>query len=441
MKIIMTKVPSASYLFFGILIFGILGLSIGSVSGNILPTSIITLPEHENVILVEKQSQMLYVYNRKNNLLNLTFSAACSTGEVFGAKNKAGDKKTPEGVYFLVDEYEDRYLTPVYGKKAFPSDYPNLHDLRLGKDGSAIWIHGTDKTLKPMDSNGCIALENENILSLSEYIKLDSTPLIIVEKIQKADPVVQSDRETKVLKILDSWTRSIDTGSYHQYLALYSDEYVPDISWWEGWLKLRKRSKRDKLLLRVQTANMGIYLHKDIVVVLFDLILSSGKEKILLGKRKFFMEALNNDYKIVGDALQKKSKAYETTEFPLIAAAQKIVNYHPGEASAVETIQRWLTAWSSKDMDAYADFYAKNFHSDGLGKKAWVNRKKQLSKKYSYITVTGTGFKVNKREDSCDVSFFQNYESSSFSTQGTKHLKLVRADGVWKIFQENWKKK
>jgi len=441
MKIIMTKVPFVFYLFFGVLLLGGLFLSINPVSATILPTSIITLPEHENVILVEKQSQMLYVYSRENNLLNLTFSAACSTGEVFGAKNKAGDKKTPEGVYFLVDEYEDRYLTPVYGKKAFPSDYPNLHDLRLGKDGSAIWIHGTDKALKPMDSNGCIALENDNILFLSEYIKLDSTPLIIVEKIQETDPIIQADREKKVLKILDNWARSIEAGSYHQYLDFYSGEYLPDVSWWESWLKLRKRSKRDNLLLQVQTANTGIYAHNDIVVVLFDLILSSGKEKILLGKRKFFLEESNNDYKIVGDAFQKKSKAYKTIGFPLIAAVQKIVNYQPGKASAMETIQKWLTAWSSKDMDVYADFYAKDFHSDGLGKKAWVNRKKQLSKKYNYITVTGTDFKVTKKEDSCDVRFFQNYESSSFSTQGTKHLKLVRRDGLWKISQENWKKK
>ena len=92
-------------------------------------------------------------------------------------------------------------------------------------------------------------------------------------------------------------------------------------------------------------------------------------------------------------------------------------------------------------MNAYAGFYADDFYSDGLGKKAWVNRKRQLSKKYSYITVTGRDFKMTKKKNSCEVSFFQNYESSSFSTQGTKHLKLVRRGGLWKISQENWKKK
>ena len=436
MKIKMFKNSFAIYTLFAVLI-----LFRSPVVGKTLPDAIISLPENENAILVEKQSQKLYVYSSENKKLNLAFSASCSTGETFGAKKKAGDKKTPEGVYFLIDEYEDRYLTPIYGKKAFPSDYPNFYDLRLGKEGSAIWIHGTDKTLKPMDSNGCIALENDNILSLSDYIQLDSTPLIIVEKIVTTDSNILAGREKQVRKILDGWVGSIETGSYHQYLNFYSEEYVPDISWWETWLKLRQKSKRDKVLLTVQTDNIGIYAHKEIVVVLFDLILSSGKEKILIGKRKFFLEESSPEYKIVGDIIQKKSKDYETIDQSFIAAAQKLVNYTIREASATETIQKWLAAWSSKDMNAYAGFYADDFYSDGLGKKAWVNRKRQLSKKYSYITVTGRDFKMTKKENSCEVSFFQNYESSSFSTQGTKHLKLVRRGGLWKISRENWKKK
>jgi hypothetical protein len=174
---------------------------------------------------------------------------------------------------------------------------------------------------------------------------------------------------------------------------------------------------------------------------LFDMMLSSGKEEIFIGKRKFFMEESPHEYKIVGDTLQKKQKANKEIGFSLIAAAQKLVDYEPGEISAMETIHKWLAAWSSKNITAYAGFYADDFSSDGLGKKAWVKRKRQLSKKYNYITVTGMDFKVTKKKDRCEVRFFQNYESSSFSTQGTKHLKLVRRDGLWKISRENWKKK
>ena len=118
---------------------------------------VVTKMELKSAILVEKKSQTLFLYSAKEGHLLLEFQAACSTGEVFGRKQKSGDRKTPEGIYFLLDEYKDKYLSPIYGKKAFPTDYPNLLDKKAGRNGSAIWIHGTNKKLKPMDSNGCVA--------------------------------------------------------------------------------------------------------------------------------------------------------------------------------------------------------------------------------------------------------------------------------------------
>lgn len=433
-KKILSKFLGISYIILSVLLF----CSI-AIAGDLLPESIISLPENENAILVEKATQMLYVYSLEDGKIEARFKASCSTGEVSGPKKKAGDKKTPEGIYFLLDEYEDRYLTPIYGKKAFPSDYPNFLDLRQGKEGSAIWIHGTDKPLKPMDSNGCIALENNNILSLDDYIQLNSTPLIIVEKSLKIDSVVQRHREEEIRKMLSNWIQSMETGSYHQFLSFYGDEYVPDISWWEDWLGVRKKSSRDRVGLRAEMANVGIYTHGNMVVVLHDFVLSLEKEKIKIGRRKLFMEKSANGYKIVGDVFQDKSKSHKIIHVSLVAAARKLVRTR--EISVQETIQKWMAAWSSKDMDAYAGFYAEEFHSDGLGKRAWVKRKRKIARKYNYITVTGKDFRIKKNEGDYDVSFMQNYESSGFSTQGTKHLKFVKKGGLWKIYRENWKEK
>ncbi|WP_242637491.1 L,D-transpeptidase [Desulfobacter hydrogenophilus] len=43
--------------------------------------------------------------------------------------------------------------------------------------------------MKPTDSNGCVALENKNIIALSDFIHLDATPLIIVEQIDSTSLV------------------------------------------------------------------------------------------------------------------------------------------------------------------------------------------------------------------------------------------------------------
>jgi len=398
------------------------------------PSSIIKLPENENAILVEKKSQTLFLYTSKGTDLSVQFQAPCSTGEIYGVKQEAGDRKTPEGIYFLKDEYEDKYLSPVYGQKAFPTDYPNFIDKRAGKNGSAIWIHGTDKKLKPMDSNGCIALENSNILRLSDYVNLDSTPVVLVEEIEKSDQTILIKQEKDINDLLTQWVETIEKGSYHGYLSFYSSKYLPDISWWEQWLEIRKLADKTDSSLAVKRDRTGIYYHNGIFVVLFDWFLTFEDKNIFLGKRELFLENSNSNYKIIGDIFQKQ-------EVSLVAAAKIVVKPVSKKDSVIKTVNQWLAAWSAKDMDKYASFYANNFYSDGMNKKNWVKRKQMLAKKNSFINVFGSKFKVQPDKERCEVSFYQEYESSTFTAQGTKKLKLVNKGGLWKIYQESWKKR
>ncbi|WP_299983535.1 murein L,D-transpeptidase family protein [Desulfobacula sp.] len=268
--------------------------------------------------MVEKKSQTLFLYTSGANDLSVQFQVPCSTGEAFGIKQKAGDKKTPEGIYFLKDEYEDKYLSPIYGEKAFPTDYPNFIDKRAGKNGSAIWIHGTNKELKPMDSNGCIALENFNIIKLSDYVTLNSTPVIMVDKIDKIDRATLIKQEKNIILMLTQWMKAIEKGSYHDYLSFYSSEYLPDISWWEQWLEIRKLADNLGSSLMVKRDRTGIYYHNHIFVVLFDYFLTFENNQTLVGQRKLFLENQNSSYKIMGDIFQK-------IKIPLITAAKILV--------------------------------------------------------------------------------------------------------------------
>jgi murein L,D-transpeptidase YafK len=406
-----------------------------------LPDALVLLPVSEHAVIVEKKTQTLYVYEARADGIRLKSQYPCSTGAVVGPKAKAGDKKTPEGVYFLKDEYEDRYLTPVYGKKAFPSDYPNFFDLRQGRQGSAIWIHGTDKALKPMDSNGCVAMENHNILALAEHIRLDATPLIIVQQMGMADPGRLAGKRERVLALIRDWGQALITGSYHDYLSFYSDTYLPDIFWWETWLKFRKQGRGRKTPLSVDFDQTGLYAHGDMVVAIMDMTVSTGKETAHLGRRQLFIRQVGDGYAIIGDLFQKKTKTYLTGEAPLVAAARKMIRDDATDKVVVETVEQWLAAWSAKEMAEYAGFYHKDFYSDGLGKTAWVKRKKRLARRYDYINVTGSDYRVVRLKDGYKVSFFQNYDSSGFSTTGMKQLKLVKKGGLWKIFRENWKGK
>ncbi len=429
--------------------------TIGFAENHTLPDAIIELPENENAIIVEKETQTLYLYTFKADNLQVAFKTSCSTGENKGNKQKAGDKKTPEGIYFLNDEYEDKYLSPIYGKKAFPTDYPNLLDKIAGKNGSAIWIHGTNKKLKPMDSNGCIALENSNVLKLANYINLDSTPVIMVKTVDKVAKKKLEKQKNDIHNMLSKWNQALETGHYQYYLSFYSSKYLPEIIWWTDWSVLRDKlgKKTDRgesdLSFKLKIENRGIYYHEKVYVVLFDyfLTLENGKKilpkkilpkKILLGKRKLFLE--DDNYKIIGDRFQKVSKKFQGRTDPLIAAAKILLN--PDEKDLIlKTIHQWLVAWAGKDMDKYSEFYADNFYSDGLNKKKWIQKKQKLAKQYDFINVSGKNFKVKLNKNICEVVFSQRYESSGFTALGTKKLKLVNKGGLWKIYQESWKRK
>ncbi len=405
------------------------------------PTAIIKLPESENALVIEKKTQTLFLYTSASGELDLKLKIPCSTGEIAGIKQKAGDKKTPEGIYFLNDEFEDKYLTPIYGKKAFPTDYPNFIDKRSGKNGSAIWIHGTNKELKPMDSNGCIALNNSNIVMLSDYVTLYSTPVIIVDTLEHVDQKVQKTLETKIISIIEQWAKSLERETYHNFLSYYSPNYLPDMAWWEKWLMFRKSANKQEKIFNITQENMGIYYHDKVFYCAFDDYLTFGDKKVKIGKRELFFEHKNNSFTLIGDTYLKVSEKYTSQNTPLIAAAKTLIKIPLTKDSVMDMINQWLTAWSSKDIDKYATFYTNSFHSDGLNKKKWVNRKRILAKKYNFINVSGSKYVIDLKKDSCDVVFYQDYQSNTFTTKGTKKLKLVNKGGLWKISQESWKKK
>lgn len=132
-------------------------------------------------LVVEKTSQQLSLYQHDQELtLIKRFSSA--TGENPGTKSLNGDSRTPEGIYFITEVYEDKKIT-VFGSRAFHLDYPNVFDNHSGHQGDGIFIHGTNKTLEPFSTNGCITLDNQDLGELAPYLAVNSVPVIIVNKI------------------------------------------------------------------------------------------------------------------------------------------------------------------------------------------------------------------------------------------------------------------
>jgi murein L,D-transpeptidase YafK len=411
-----------------------------NVSGK-LPDSLIFLPENNNAILVEKSSQQLFLYSNVGEIISKNLQFLCSTGENYGNKERSGDKKTPEGVYFIKDRYEDKDLSAIYGKKAFPIDYPNFIDKAAGKGGNNIWLHGTNKVLKAMDSNGCVAMEDANIVNISDYIAINNTPVIIVNTLSMEDTGTLFSKRMRIQEWFKDWEDALNKGSYHDYLSMYDSTYLPEILWWKKWHDYRREAKKNIGEFNVIIENKGIYKQDGVYVIIFNMGLSLLKQRVDFGIRKLFVVEKSNTFKIVGDVYQSYDKNLIKNGSPLVTSADNLIQHIEQGPDIREVIADWLEVWRKKEINAYASHYSKDFQSDGLNKEEWVARKKSLASRYGYIKVTASDFKIEKNKNNIVVKFLQNYKSSGFTAIGVKTLIFINEDKEWKIYRESWKRK
>lgn len=407
------------------------------------------------ILLVEKASQTLRVYAYEDRPREVA-RFSCSTGKQTGRKMVSGDAKTPEGVYFFTEVHEDAQLSPIYGIRAFPTDYPNLMDRIAGRTGSAIWLHGTDKPLKDRDSNGCVAMENGDLERVTEYISLRRTPLIIVDRIQNAP--FDASRSTGELARdrLTAWADSLSGGTYHDYVEFYHPDYVPDITWWSRWDAMRGEG------LRAEIRNPMVFRHDGRLVALFDLQLIREDRRVRAGAKKLFFSARGETLSIVGESFREPGHAPgDVEEHPVLLAAGRLeivpdptreepirepaapvrVAATLSDAEIQAMVDGWLTAWSAMDIARYGDYYARDFRARGMDREGWIRYKDQLNRKYEFIRVSSKNLKARPAGNNrAQVSFVQRYESDRYQGVGIKQLILKREGGEWKIFRETFQK-
>ena len=120
-------------------------------------------------IIVSKSDRKLYL--KRNGITFFEADVQLGNNPV-GPKQKEGDGKTPEGLYYI--DYNVNREPAYY--RGFHISYPNTEDetraKKLGvKPGGDIMIHGTGPTRANLKdwTNGCIAISNSDIDTLSKY--------------------------------------------------------------------------------------------------------------------------------------------------------------------------------------------------------------------------------------------------------------------------------
>lgn len=252
------------------------------------------------VVIVDKSRQQIKLVGRSDRWKTLA-KWPCSTGKQQGPKEREGDQKTPVGIYFATRDVGSAFLSETYGSRALPLDYPNALDRRSARSGSAIWLHGTNKPLQPRESNGCVVLENRTIDELAHYIRLNRTPVIIVERAHLWPEKTARKVAGQVIAAASQWHNAMMKGSYQEFSRYYTPEAKPSMKWWQQWCRFRigqgSVSGAESVMRR-----RAIFRADQYYVLLFDQYLKSGEREEWAGCRKLYFNVEEDRFLIFADA-------------------------------------------------------------------------------------------------------------------------------------------
>lgn len=208
--------------------------------------------------------------------------------------------KTPEGVYELTSKLTK--LDSFYGPLALVTSYPNTFDKAMNKKGHGIWIHGMPLDEKREEfTQGCIALDNPNLMNLDKNISLNDALVLISEaKIEK----VKKDDISSILSFIYKWKDAWRKSDIERYLSFYSNDFKRyDGLDLDGFSQYKKRifsRKEDKTII-FSNINIIPYpnsLNKKMYKVLMDEKYRTRNHKFD-GKKELFIELKDNTIKIL----------------------------------------------------------------------------------------------------------------------------------------------
>lgn len=271
-----------------------------------------------HVILVEKSTHRLFLYENDNGSPRLIRQFDVATGKSKGDKKVQGDRKTPEGIYFINNFLSDNFLlkkygnyAKIYGIGAFPLNYPNVYDKLEKKTGGGIWLHSTDddnRVSKKLDSRGCVVLKKDDLLRVSRFLDIhNKTPVIIVEKAYLQDKRSQLEEKSSILNFIISWQQAWKSQSLYPYISHYDSKKYRDRvhGSFAKFLRYKKQvfSKQDRPL--ISFSHHSIFVNDDYAIVQMLQDYQSLKLKDTGKKTLYLQKDDRYNWKIVAEHWEK----------------------------------------------------------------------------------------------------------------------------------------
>lgn len=253
-------------------------------------------PEQKNAVVVDTQKARLYLYQNDNGTPRFVADYYISHGKLGAEKLKEGDKKTPVGVYHVTSTIPRQKLTDFYGSGAFPINYPNEWDKKMGRNGHGIWLHGTPSdtfSRPPKASDGCVVLANTDLDALAKNLQIGSTPVIISNSIEWLSLDDWQAERKALLGMIDEWRRDWESLDIDRYARHYARNFASDGKNLDTWLAQKKKVNAGKQWVKVETRNISMFRNPgkdEYVVVTFEQDYQSSNLSNRMQKRQYWIK-------------------------------------------------------------------------------------------------------------------------------------------------------
>lgn len=276
---------------------------------DLVPRAILQLREDQkHVLVVDAKRSRLYVYENQGGQLKLITDYYVSQGKLGVNKVKAGDQKTPIGVYYITTRLPGARLPDFYGTGALPLNYPNEWDKLNGRSGSGIWLHGTPSdsySRPPLSSDGCVVLTNPDLNKLYNSVEPGKTPVVISDRVEFVNKTKWNNDRSVAAKVVEEWRRDFESMNMPKLLENYSirfkSERGDDVV---AWVARQQQPFKGIRNLAVNLRDMTLFLYPgrdDLLVSTFTEEASSGKYHSSIRKRQYWTKE-GVRWKIVSEA-------------------------------------------------------------------------------------------------------------------------------------------
>ncbi len=256
-------------------------------------------------LFVDKSTHILSVYqSNKEGLYELLKSYPAVTGKMQGDKKNSGDLRTPEGIYIITGEKNKKNLGKKYGAGAWILNYPNPFDELKNKTGFGIWLHGVldDNRIEKLDdTQGCVALRNEDWNDLKPLIQPNYTPIIIADhSYYFSDKKSIEDSRLFIENFLNEWKDAWVNSNFSYYSYFYSSDFSSNHFNKSEWISKKKELSETRKEIEINISNIRYFTLYDEIIIMFEQEYKSAFRNDK-GAKSLFLKKEDGFYKIISE--------------------------------------------------------------------------------------------------------------------------------------------